>query len=393
MVHSALFLVAVGLAQADASQPADPRDAELVAPSRTAHRVAARRALYGLRWREPVVKTGKFRTVGISFGQPAIVERLGVVIVGTGEGDLRALRLSDGKLVWRVKRGVPFATGATLGDVNGKPLVVLGDQDGKLLAVDAADGKTLWEVELEGEMRAAATVVGSRLLVTTTRNRLSLVDIADGHRVWTKGRGAPSGLTIEGHARAIESDGFVYATYSDGYAEAYRLETGEVMWSKPLSIKSAEFADADADPVIIGGKLIVATYAEGIVCLDPRDGRIEWTRAAPAVTALQAAGQVLLASSADGYLWGLSPTQGELVYRTRFDAGPVSRIVIDGDRAIFAAGELGLVVVDTKNGKPLQASAFGGRMAGDPALAGDYVAALTGAGYLSVFKRVGGSGS
>src|SRR5690606_36586519 len=126
------------------------------------------------------------------------------------------------------------------------------------------------------------------------------------------GRPQPTGLTVEGHGAPAVAGSVVYAGFSDGYVEAYRLADGSRIGSRPLSFSGGEFVDADADPVVVDGHLYVASYSDGVYALDLNDGTTVWTRSAPAVVSLArvdevgpAADGAVLAASADGWIWAL----------------------------------------------------------------------------------------
>ncbi|MEE8410401.1 MAG: hypothetical protein V3T05_12400, partial [Myxococcota bacterium] len=62
---------------------------------------ASRGVVFGMQWRRPLVRTGIYRSVVASFGRPGVSKAYGLVVVGSGEGEVRAYRLVDGSLVWR----------------------------------------------------------------------------------------------------------------------------------------------------------------------------------------------------------------------------------------------------------------------------------------------------
>ena len=351
---------------------------------------ASRYEIFGLEWRRPVVRTGIFRNVGISFGAPVVSSAQGLVIVGNGAGDVLGLALKDGTLRWKYHHGAPFGASATLvtlqRDGVSNELVILGSLDNELLAIDTATGALCWHVEVDGNVRAPGRLVGTRVLVTTTNNKVFLIDALTGNRLWTKGRPGPTGLTVDGQAAALAAEGRVYVTYADGYAEAYKLEDGTLVWSRPLSLSGGKFIDADADPVLSDGKLFVASYADGIFALSPEDGQTLWSRSAPAVTSLGHHEGVLIAASADGWLWGLDAANGALIYRTRFAPGPLSRLVVRDQLAVLTAGVSGLVVINATTGKPLQSYPLGSTFAGDLSWEGADLAFLNSAGFVYAMK-------
>jgi len=385
--------VVVVVALASGASAAPESDAILLSPHKGTRVEAGKGVVFETRWRKFLVRTGLNRDITASFGRPAISERHERVIVGTGEGFVLALALNNGDEVWRYRHGAPFETAATIvdlgtGGTRGMELVLLGGRDGKLLAFEVGTGKLRWQIPIDGDMRSPPRRIGSELLVTTSTNKVYVLDPSTGAVRWTRGRPAPTGLTVLGHARAFEQDGIVYASFSDGYAEAYALEDGRGMWSRPLSLRGGDFIDSDADPVVINGRVFVASYSDGIYALEPRDGTTAWTKGAQAVTSLGAHGETLLAASADGWLWGLAATTGDMLFRTRLPIGSPSRPLVTGDAVIMTGGEGLFLVFDARNGKPLQATAVGGLVAGEPVLAGDHIALISSLGYVVVMRRV-----
>jgi len=362
-------------------------EVDLTAPRTTQRRVdASKVAVFGLKWREPVVQTGFFRTVGDSFGRPAISTRHGLVIVGTGEGVVRAVSLALGRPVWAYTHGAPFEASPTVVDgPNGVEMVVIASRDGRLLALSSADGKLLWKVELGAESRAVAVAAGDLLLVATAANRIAALEISSGKPVWNAGRPGPTGLTVVGHARPLVVGDTVIGAFSDGYVEAYARKDGTRRWSRPLSLRGADFVDADADPVGKGGRVFVASYSDGVYALDLKTGEPAWNRPAPAVKSLALIGDTLVAGSGDGWVWGLAADDGTPRYRTRVSHGLVTRMEAARGLVAFGGGDAGLVVLDGRTGRPLQASNYGSRMHGDPVWVRDDLVLLSSFGYLYCF--------
>lgn len=380
-VLPALVVWALPTSRARASSP----EIELAEESGAARAVeAGQRRQFGMRWRRASVAMGFDRTVLESLGRPAISRQH--VIVGTGEGFVRAYSRTDGKLVWEYDYGEPFQTTAHVArDSEGRELVILGALDQHLLALHAADGSRAWRADVGGAVRAAPRKAMGALFVATANDRVHRVDINSGTVVWSRSRPGASGLRVDGHARPWVADGSVYAGFSDGYLEAYDAATGERQWSRPLSIDGGEFEDADADPLLWNGILYAASYSDGIYALSPDGGEVLWQRQAPSVVSLAHTGEALVAGSADGWVWGLEPNEGQARFRTRLPSGPVSQILCKRGMLLFTNGSRGLVALDAANGKPLQASAIPGRASGPAVWFEDDVAFLSRAGYVYLY--------
>jgi outer membrane protein assembly factor BamB len=365
--------------------------AELKTPPRRVD--ASRNIIFDFEWRVPLVRTGALRSVNVSFVKPAILAKHKLVIVGTGEGDVKALNLKDGSVAWVSAHGEPFEGAVSLFEsVEGGPstsMVVLGSRDGTLLALDAPTGRRLWTVDIGGDVRAPIARSGDTLVVQTAQNQVMGLDIASGKSRWTAGRPAPTRLTVAGHARPLVADGAVYAAFSDGYVEAYSLADGGRRWSRPLSLKGGDFMDADADPQLANGRLFVASYSDGVFALDPKDGQTVWSRNAPAVRSLAVFGDRLVAGSGDGFVWSLLQADGAVQFRTKLEAGFATRFTIADGLVVFAGGDSGLVVLDSQSGRPLQAAGYRVRFQGDATWGGPTVAMVSADGHLYLFRYSG----
>lgn len=345
--------------------------------------------LFAPRWTMQLVRTGRERNVGVSFGRPGLSPELGIAVATTGEGRVIGLRASDGTVVWQRRENVVFSGAVSIvrDPADGEPLAVFGSEDGALWAVRVRDGERHWRVELGGTSRAPVTVAEESLMVTTLANRIARVAIATGEIAWMRGRTRPSGLTINGHGSAAV-DGFrAYAGFSDGYVEAYDLTTGATVWSRQLSTSDGPFGDVDADPVLMGDLVFVASYADGIYALSALSGDVLWRAPATAVASLAAATGRIVAASADGIVLGLDPQTGRRIYRTRIPAGPVSRMQVRDGLVLLGAGDSGLLVLDAASGQPLQASPLGSRTAGDPTWQEKSLLILSESGRLFAMQR------
>lgn len=362
-------------------------DSELTQPGRSPRVfVPSKRHIFGTQWSARIVRSGFDRTVPVSLGSPGVASAQGVVIVGTGEGELRGYRLTSGELLWSVDYKVPFLGPITVLH-GGDPFAVTTIADGTLIAFEITTGELRWQTELDGESLAPARLAGDRLIISTSENKVSAVAVNNGERLWTAGRPKAANLSVRGHsAPAVEGDA-VFATFSDGYVECYSASDGTTLWSRPLALGGDEFNDCDADPVLANGMLYVASYSAGIYALSPADGKTVWSQEAPAVTSLAGYDDLVIAGSADGYLWGLNQQDGRMRYRVTMPPGSASRMYLSDELLLFTSGDSGLVAMRAGNGEPLQATPLLGRAGGAPDVDGEFVAALSSRGHIYVMRR------
>ncbi|MED5465483.1 MAG: PQQ-binding-like beta-propeller repeat protein [Myxococcota bacterium] len=383
MIQATLMILGLALG---GSVPALTPD-DLVRPGKPQAVNVANQAVFGMQWRQSVVRTGIFRTVGESFGVPAVLPGQRRVVVATGEGEVRSYHLDTGVLQWRVRFEGDFET--TVNPFRGADgtwsgLVV--DRTGKARLLKLSDGSVQWTSKLGADCREHVTLEGETLYVTTVGNEMLALEYQSGRVLWRQGRPKSRALTVLGHGAPVIAGDLVLGTFSDGYVVAYDSQSGAVRWQRQLSVSEADFVDANATPVYSDGVVFVSSYSDGIYALEALSGDLLWERAAPSVIGLAFGQGELFAGSADGYVWGLDPRSGEPRFRTRLQEGPVIGLHYDKGALIFAGGKSGLVVLSATNGAPLQATSLGARAINPPRVSGKHLVLLSAAGYLYSFE-------
>ena len=164
-----------------------------------------------------------------------------------------------------------------------------------VIALDAASGKTLWEHRYPSEPfdfsqgpgpHSTPLVVGDRVFATGTNKQIHALDRRNGTLLWAcdlvKDFGAPPRLirpaVKAGYAvspLAFEDTIIVQAGGTGQAVMALKQSDGSVAW------KSGDFLVSESSPILIdvGGQPQVVVFAgQSVHGLDPRDGRMLWSR-------------------------------------------------------------------------------------------------------------------
>jgi outer membrane protein assembly factor BamB len=184
----------------------------------------------------------------------AIAYDRGRLFFGAYDGNLYALRLSDGKLIWRAQsnrdwfggHGTFYSTPAvaysrvylgstdghvysfgersgklrwsyaTHGYVYGSPAVwqgrvFVGSYDHTFYAFNAATGALLWKFHANGPISGSATVVNGIVYFATVNRRTYGLDARTGKQVWTYPDGAFTPVVTDGQRLYLVGWGKVYA--------------------------------------------------------------------------------------------------------------------------------------------------------------------------------------
>ena len=242
------------------------------------------------------------------------------------DGQVLALRRSDGKKIWRVSSGTVAAPLAMIGGV-----LVAQNQRGDVLALDPASGKVRWRRRV-GAARAPATAAGADAILVSTTDSLFRVGISDGKVLH---RAASPGSVV---APWLAHDGALLAGTTDSQVVSIRPTDLERLWSLPVDAPVLGSIGA------LGDTLFLATRVGTVYRVDPgsepsakRVVRLDWPVTAP-VTIL--GGRIIL-GGADGTIRALRP-DGTESWRLRVwrpvELAPLA--LADGLLAIGGNGDL-----------------------------------------------------
>lgn len=186
----------------------------------------------------------------------------GLVLVGFGNGDITALRLENGRVVWSEAtgggRGSPSI--ADLAAVVARPAIdrgraIVTAANGGTIAIDMRSGRRIWERDLPG--RESPWVAGDWVFVISAAEELACVSRGDGRIRWV--------------------------TALPRFADEAR-QRGLIQWT---------------GPVLVGDRLVAASTLGQAIAVSPYSGEILGRQSLPAgvrVSPVVAEGTLLLLS-------------------------------------------------------------------------------------------------
>ena len=165
----------------------------------------------------------KYKTGGAVDSSPAVVS--GIVYVGSGDGKIYALDASTGARIWSYTTGAKITTAAALVVNN---TVYMGSYDGTFYALNASNGSLVWRVNNLWQMHKGAAYAGGIVYVGSDQSKLFAFDATTGATKWT--------ATLGGMVRSNPSvsGGIVYVGCDDGRLYAFNAITGKLSWKTPV---------------------------------------------------------------------------------------------------------------------------------------------------------------
>ncbi|MFQ6552781.1 PQQ-binding-like beta-propeller repeat protein [Aestuariibius insulae] len=247
------------------------------------------------------------------------------------------------------------ASGGGLAVQGGRLFVTTGF--GELTALDVANGQVLWVQELDAPGGSAPTVVDDLVYVAARDSRAWAVETATGRVRYTM-TGAPSLANFAGGAGvAVEDDLAIFPFPSREVMATFR-KGGLRRWTTSVPGERLGFAaaravtDISGDPVIDGDRVYVGNHGGRLVALDLGSGDRIWTATEGALSPvwptggsvflINDLGELLRLDAADGSrIWSVDlPTSIDRRFRGRNKRivahyGPV----LAGGRLIVASSD------------------------------------------------------
>ncbi len=263
-----------------------------------------------------------------SFSDRALIEfppalHDGVAYLADKYGNVRALRLSDQKVLWDIQRdhrnvGPPTDVTAPVWD-DGRIYVAF--KGGILAALDDETGAVVWKRNLHSHLESSPIVVGDLLYVGTDKTVLYAVDAEDGSTHWTFNAPAPI------KASPSYDDGSVFVGDYVGNMYRFDAKSGRVQWRADTT-KDAPGGEGGfySTPALAYG-LAYAARDDGVVfAFDQATGKVAWTYTtdgdvygSPAVAQVPGTQRTVYIGSYDRKLYALSAAKGKKIWD--FDVG------------------------------------------------------------------------
>lgn len=332
--------------------------------------------------------------------QPVVVD--GRIFAVDTNSTLSAFDTKTGKSLWSVDIRDPSEDDPVIGggiSFSGGLLYATNGYS-ELLAVTPADGKIRWRKHIAAPSRAAPTIMGDRVFVTTLDNRLLALSAADGAPLWEY-TGLSESAGLVGAASPAASNDIVLPVFSSGEITALRVENGSVAWTDNLAnIRPtgglASLADIKALPVMDKGLIVAVSFSGRLAAIEERSGNRIWQREIGGANTPWMAGNHLFLISLDSELVALGRDTGIIRWVTKLPryenpekrrdeilwAGPV----LAGGRLIAFSSNGLAAEVDPENGKILRQWETGHNVRLAPIVAGGMLYVLGEDGTLSAYK-------
>ena len=332
----------------------------------------------------PVIAAGKLYAMGTYAAISAFDANTGARLWSVQFGD-------GGKNSSSLFGGGVSVEGAFLYATNG-----LGDVG----ALNIADGSIVWKKRPGGPLRGSPTVANGNVFAMSQDNQLIALKASDGNVEWTEAA-AVQLAGVFGVAAPAVAQGTVVAGFSSGDLNAYRYENGRTVWQEALSRTSINtsvgtLSDIDAAPVIDQGRVFAIGQGGRMVSLELVTGQRLWEMNIAGIATPWVAGEWVFVVTDEAKLLCIARATGKVRWVTPLQRyrkeksknGPVtwSGPVLAGDRLVLASSEGEMVSVGAVDGKVQSTTKIGAPVFLSPVVANSTLYVLDNSGKITAYR-------
>ncbi|MDX3910095.1 MAG: PQQ-binding-like beta-propeller repeat protein [Sphingobium sp.] len=271
---------------------------------------------------------------------------------------------------------------------------------GDVAALNVADGAVVWKKRPGGPLRGAPTLENGHVYVMSQDNQIFALNQTDGETQWTES--ATLQVTaVFGVAAPAAGQGTVIAGYSSGELNAYRYENGRTLWGDALSRTSistavASLTDIDADPVIDRGRVFAIGQGGRMASYELVSGQRLWEINIAGISTPSVVGEWVFVVTDDAKLLCVARATGKIRWISQLNrwrkakkktgairwTGPV----LAGSRLVLVSTQGDLLYVDPTDGKVQSAQDLDRSMSLSPIVANNTLYILADDGKLTALR-------
>lgn len=275
-----------------------------------------------------------------------------IIYTANANGMLQAINKKSGHLLWSKQLSEGVVSGPTIGD----GFMAVGTNRSSVILLRESDGSELNQFKVSGDALSKPVIVNHKVIVKTIDGNLYAFDLKTGAKLWASEHGSPS-LILKASSSPVIMDKLVLVGFSDGKLDAIDIQTGRIDWQRSIAYATGfsdveRLVDIDADPIVQGDIVYLASYQGYVGALSLSKGEFIWRKPASVYKNMAIDANTLYLTDSNDVLWAFDKQNGhvkwkQLSLKARGLTEPVllGHYLIVGDRT-------GLVhVLATQNGE------------------------------------------
>lgn len=266
----------------------------------------------------------------------------GSLFLGTRNGNLLALDQTNGRTLWKTKTDTEILASPAVSH----GIVIAKTINGRVSAYAENDGHVLWNYQqtepaliLRGS--SAPQVTDDVVIAGFANGNLAKLTVKNGSLLWLQTIAFPEGSfaiqrMIDIDADPVIDNNRIYCATYQGRITALDLASGHPIWTHDLSSYTGMTADNE--------HVYVSDAKSHLWAFDSQSGSVAWRQTeleARNLTAPVNMGRYIVVGDAAGYLHWLSKRDGHVVARTKVDNSGILATPIAENNALYVVTRKG----------------------------------------------------
>jgi outer membrane protein assembly factor BamB len=340
----------------------------------------ASKANFSLKWTVPIGKANKART----YLKLKPVVRGNIIYTADAGGMVQAIDKQKGKMLWSKQIESGVVSGPTIAD----GYIAVGTNTAHLVLLKQNDGHQIWNAQVSSDILSKPAIAQKKVFVKTIDGNVYAFNLLTGEKIWVADHGSPS-LILKASSSPIVMDKLVLVGFSDGKLDAIDTTFGHVLWQRSIAYASGSsdverLVDIDADPIVRGNTVYLASYQGYIGALSLENGQFIWNKPASTFQNMTIDDNTLYMTDSDDIVWAFDRQTGFVKWKQiSLKARGLTEPVLMGNRLVVG-DKTGLVhLLSTQNGELIARTQLGGAIDIAPAVSGNRVYVMTANGKLN----------
>lgn len=302
-------------------------------------------------------------------------------------GIITALNKKNGHILWSTNLHTKIVSGPSVAE----GYLAVGTGNAELVVLKQETGKEVWRANLSEDALSKSPILKHTIFSKTIDGHVHAFALANGKSLWVSDHGAPN-LILKASSSPVFVGGLILVGFSDGKLDALNLDTGSVVWQRSIAFATGasdveRLVDIDADPIVRGNLVYLASYQGFIGALNLNDGQFIWNRAASIYKNMAIDEHVLYVVDSQDILWAFDKQTGQVIWKqTGLKARGVTEPVLVGKSLVVADKTGYLHVIAKENGEMIGRLQLSGAISISPAASGQMVYVMSAKGILQAVR-------
>ncbi len=338
------------------------------------------KAKMALAWSVPIGKSNK----SSSYLKLKPVIRGNIIYTADANGMVQALERGTGHTIWSKQLSHGIVSGPSVSE----GFVALGTNASQVVLLKQADGTEIWHAKVSGDVLSKPAIANHKVIVKTIDGNLYAFHLQTGEKIWVADHGSPS-LILKASSSPVIMGQLVLVGFSDGKLDAVDINFGHVLWQRSIAYASGSsdverLVDIDADPIVRGGVVYLASYQGYVGALTLENGQFIWSKPASTYLNLSIDDNAVYMTDSNDVLWAFDRANGQVKWKQdAFKARGLSEPVLMGNRLVVGDKTGYLHLLSTQSGEIVSRTQLSGAIDIAPTVSGNHVYVMTANGKLN----------